>query len=405
MEHVIVNSQRWFDLTPLDGEEWIDLECSNNYCISNYGRVMSKERFFQAGFLTVHRKHTILKCIFLKSGYLRVSIVLEGKKKQLSIHRLVANAFIPNPEGFPQINHKNEDKADNRVVNLEWCTAKYNINYGTAKERIIKTRLNRYGRNIIQYRMDGSIVHVYRGMTRLHRQTGYNDSAILKVCIGQQLTSYGYVWRYEGDAFDKYPITYDKKVHASRVGRGVVKYDLNGEVVKIYEGGLKETLQDYPNYYSIRSCLNGYTKTAHGFIWRYIGSPKPEPIEKKRIVQYTMDCQRVSVFDSITDAIKDLGYGTITSVCDCLHKKTYSALGFIWRYENETQPTLEEQYKVVKIDKEGKIVGRFNSVKDALLSVGGKTFSSISLCLNGKQEYSYGYKWRYIKRNEEEGED
>lgn len=404
MEHVIVNSQRWFDISSLEGEELKDLECSNNYCISNYGRVMSKERLFQAGFLTVHRKNTILKCMTSTSGYLRVSIILEGKKKQLSIHRLVANAFIPNPEGFPQINHKNEDKTDNRVENLEWCTAKYNTNYGTGNERRIQTRSDRHGRNIIQYRKDGSIVHVYRGMKRIERQTGYNISAIKKVCKGEQLTSYGYVWRYEDDSFDKYPITYDKKVHASCVGRGIVKYDLNGYVVKIYEGGLKETLQDYPNYYSIKSCLYGYTNTAHGFIWRYIGSPKPEPIERKKIVQYTMDCQRVSIYDSVADAINELGYGTITSICDCLHKRRYSALGFIWRYENESPPTLEKQYKVEKLDKEGNVVGRFKSVKDALLSVGGKTFSSISLCLKGKKESSYGYRWRYIDKSEE-GED
>ena len=397
MEKVLVNSCRWFDLTPLEGEEWCDIEYSSDYAISNYGRVLSKERTYSTGYGYVHRMDTILRLAPGKCGYLQIGLNINGKKKPLKVHRLVAKAFIPNPDGFPQINHKNEDKSDNRVVNLEWCTSKYNINYGTAKERIVQTRSKKYGRNIIQYRMDGSVVHVYRGLRRVNRQTGYNESAILKVCTGLQLTSYGYVWRYEGDAFDKYPITYDKKVHASCVGRGVVKYDLNGEVVKIYEGGLKETLQDYKNYYSIKSCLNGDTKTAHGFIWRYIGSPAPEPIENKRIAQYTMDCKLVSFHNSIADAIKTLGHGTLTSVCDCLHKRIYSALGFIWRYDNEAPPTIEEQLKVEQLDKDGNVIGRYISVKEALLSVGGKTNSSISLCLNGKKEYAYGYKWRYIK--------
>ena len=110
-----------------------------------------------------------------------------------------------------------------------------------------------------------------------------------------------------------------------------------------------------------------------------MGSPKPEPIENRKIVQYTMDCEYVAVYNSIVEAIKMLGHGNVTSICDCLHKKTYSALGFIWRYENELPPTREEQYKVEQLDKDGNVMRRFISVKDALLSVGGKTNSSISL--------------------------
>ncbi len=76
-------------------------------------------------------------------GYLSVQLRDETKRKHHQVHRLVAAAFIPNPDGLPEVNHKNEDKTDNRVENLEWCTRKYNTNYGTRGIRIWTTRRSR----------------------------------------------------------------------------------------------------------------------------------------------------------------------------------------------------------------------------------------------------------------------
>lgn len=76
-------------------------------------------------------------------GYLSVKLRDETKRKHYQVHRLVAAAFIPNPDGLPEVNHKNEDKTDNRVENLEWCTRKYNTNYGTRGIRMWTTRRSR----------------------------------------------------------------------------------------------------------------------------------------------------------------------------------------------------------------------------------------------------------------------
>ena len=65
-----------------------------------------------------------------KGGYLRLPLTINNKAKSYLVHRLVALAFIPNPNNYPEVNHKNEDKTDNRVENLEWCDRSYNINYG-----------------------------------------------------------------------------------------------------------------------------------------------------------------------------------------------------------------------------------------------------------------------------------
>lgn len=76
-----------------------------------------------------------------KKGYMNVSLFKKGKKKNELVHRLVAKAFIPNPYNYPQINHKDENPKNNNASNLEWCTAKYNANYGTHGEKIRKRML------------------------------------------------------------------------------------------------------------------------------------------------------------------------------------------------------------------------------------------------------------------------
>lgn len=94
--------------------------CSGMYEISNLGRVKSHKR----------KNEKILKPRANLDGYLQVNLTGFGKSKYVLVHRLVAQAFIPNPKKLPQVNHKNEIKDDNRLSNLEWCTAKYNNNYG-----------------------------------------------------------------------------------------------------------------------------------------------------------------------------------------------------------------------------------------------------------------------------------
>ena len=113
------------------------------YEISNFGNVRSVNRYAK----TFYGKRTIksrTKEQFLNpKGYLRVALFKEQKCKKFFVHRLVAMAFIPNPFNYPFINHKNEIKSDNRMENLEWCTAKYNDNYGTRNERIKDTWRNK----------------------------------------------------------------------------------------------------------------------------------------------------------------------------------------------------------------------------------------------------------------------
>lgn len=148
----------------------------------------------------------VLKPFKCKKGYLQVSLYKNGKKKHFLIHRLVAEAFIPNHNSLPCVNHKDEDKTNNYVGtiennytdgNLEWCTAEYNTNYGTRTERASKANINgKKSKTVLQLRMDGSLVRVWPSSMEVQRQLGYSRGNISNVCRGEVYSAYGFKWCY-----------------------------------------------------------------------------------------------------------------------------------------------------------------------------------------------------------------
>ena len=108
------------------------------YEVSNTGRVRSLDRYDNRN---CFRKSKVLSPVKDKYGYLLVNLYCNGKQHQMKIHRLVAEAFIPNQDDLPQVNHKDEDKTNNNVTNLEWCDATYNNNYGSRLERSRETAI------------------------------------------------------------------------------------------------------------------------------------------------------------------------------------------------------------------------------------------------------------------------
>ena len=107
------------------------------YEVSNTGRVRSLDRYVKGKGYRLH-KGKVLSPIKNKDGYLTVNLCCNGKIQHKTIHRLVIQTFIPNPDNLPEVNHLDEDKTNNSVDNLEWCTCSYNNNYGTLRERISK---------------------------------------------------------------------------------------------------------------------------------------------------------------------------------------------------------------------------------------------------------------------------
>lgn len=147
------------------------------------------------------------------NGYRVVELFYEtGKSKQLLLHRIVAEAFIPNPENLPIINHKDENPLNNSAANLEWCTYKYNSNYGSAKEKAKKAlapfrsseRLKEIARRngktasrmVDQFTKDGEYVASYPSGKAASTETRINHSHILETCKGKRASAGGFVWTY-----------------------------------------------------------------------------------------------------------------------------------------------------------------------------------------------------------------
>ena len=175
-------------------EEWRDVVGYEGlYQVSDQGHVKSLERTFidKSG-----RKRTVKERILKprtdRYGYLIVDLRDGGKRKHFKVHRLVCQAFHENPGNKPQVNHINEDKADNRACNLEWCTRRENCNHGTRNERSAKNRSKSVG----QYTRDGELVKIWPSTIEVQRQTGFSQGNICKAANGKFKQVYGFIWKY-----------------------------------------------------------------------------------------------------------------------------------------------------------------------------------------------------------------
>lgn len=128
-------------------------------------------------------KERMLKLRKDKDGYLTVFLSIHNYKKLHKVHRLVALAFLPNPNNYPQINHKDKNRSNNNVDNLEWCTAQYNADYSVSKP-------------VNQYSLDGIYIATYKSIKEASRTTGTDQTGIVDCCKGRLKTSGGFIWKY-----------------------------------------------------------------------------------------------------------------------------------------------------------------------------------------------------------------
>lgn len=192
----------------IDGAKWIPvIGYENEYLINDRGDVWSI------------RNNIVLKPKLSPSGYLRIGLSVNGIRKDYGIHRLVAKAFIENPEGKPTVNHINEIKTDNRAVNLTWATYLEQNTHGTRIQRAVKNtdwhvrsrkmdyteiaRKHDYQainanqrRAVYQCDLKGTVIRRFSGVLIAAREMGANAGHLCECLKGRRNTCAGYRWKY-----------------------------------------------------------------------------------------------------------------------------------------------------------------------------------------------------------------
>ena len=166
-------------------EIWKDIKGYEGlYQVSNLGNV---KRLYK------YRKERILRQ-WIRNEYYCVGLCKYNTERFFSIHRLVAEAFIPNPNNLPCVNHIDEDKTNNRVSNLEWCTYQYNTNYGSCQQK----KSDKMSKPVNQYSKDGVFIRQWNSAREASEALGICRGNIQMVCYGNvyRRTAGGFIWRY-----------------------------------------------------------------------------------------------------------------------------------------------------------------------------------------------------------------
>lgn len=174
-------------------EIWKSIREFPDYEISNFGRVKSLSREISNGRGTIISKEIILKPSFDTDGYKRISMRKDGKSYTRKIHRLVAQYFLKADKGKSEVNHLDENKANNHVENLEWVNHLENVNYGTRTKR----QSNKLMKPIIQYNLDGILIKMYRSTKEAAIDNNISPGCIWNCLSGNRKTAIGYIWKYE----------------------------------------------------------------------------------------------------------------------------------------------------------------------------------------------------------------
>ena len=183
-------------------EIWKDIpEWEGLYMASNAGHIKSVSHWVQ----TKGRAMRLTKSVILKPkktpfGYLTVRLQdkSNSRDKFYMVHRLIADTFIPNTDNLPFINHKDEDKTNNIVGNLEWCTAKYNVNYGTCLERRAETQKTTHPnmKKVRQMSSDGVILREYLSVSEAARAVNVDKSRLSRCCRNSTFLCRGFKWEF-----------------------------------------------------------------------------------------------------------------------------------------------------------------------------------------------------------------
>lgn len=165
---------------------------NGRYQASNTGKIRSTN---------YHREYRVkeLFCVLDKDGYVMTKLCKNGIANFKRVHRLVAEAFIPNPENKPQVNHIDGNKQNNNIANLEWVSNRENMHHAFKTglmANIYKPR-NKFGKKVYQYNKNGKLIKIWNSTREIEKTLCYFHSAISACCLGKIKQAYEYIWSYE----------------------------------------------------------------------------------------------------------------------------------------------------------------------------------------------------------------
>ena len=222
------------------------------YQVSTWGNVRSVDRYSCCG-RRIKGKYIKQQ---INKGYKIIHLYKNKKGKKYLVSRLVAITFIPNPLNLPCVNHKNEfEKLNNHVENLEWCTHKYNMNYGTAIER----RVKKLSKKVYQYNLNGKFIKEWASVSSVSDE-GFSEVCVARCCRANYRTHKGFFWSYTKKFTFKKKEKYNSKV--------VYQYTKDYKLIRIWNSCTECELEGFDHRH-ISACCNGKEKFHKGFIWSY----------------------------------------------------------------------------------------------------------------------------------------
>lgn len=249
-------------------EEWRAIENFPDYEVSNYGNVRSYKRI---------RGMEIPHMMFPhpnRYGYQCITLVNSDNKRCLvTVHRLVAIAFLANPNNLPCVNHKDENKANNNVINLEWCTQQYNVNYGSGKLRLSIANTNNpaYSKQIYQFDFNGRFIQSYVSAAEAARQTGLKLSTISKAAAHNNKYAGNWLWSYDREYNFKMEIEYIGRLHYWWNCQNINQYDKRGNFIRSFIGfnQIKEFLNN-PKF-NMSNIIQSMKRngSCYGYCWKF----------------------------------------------------------------------------------------------------------------------------------------
>lgn len=380
------------------------------YEISSLGRVKRLSRITTdtMGRTILLNEKILINHISKNTGYPYINLYKDGIKKSFNIHRLIALAFIPNPDNLPCINHIDENRSNSVLSNLEWCDYSYNNSYGNANKRrkeTLRKGLDGKHKTIYQFNTDGNLIEVYYcGVDQLEEKLGYS----IKDCLsGKCKTAKGFIFSYNSN------FSYEEDI-PKRHQKYVILINDNGEEIERYksvsEAGKKHGFDRH--LFSRTMPIDGVTtikgkrfvveQKENEYIPKGHKGARPDLLGKgaKSVCQYTKDGEFIHKYKSIKEAAESIGFPKAASeITNCCRGKLKATRGFVWAYDGE-KPRIFKNGAIRKIAQytlRGEFVTEHNSITDAIHSLGKGTPTCIGNNLSGRSHSAYGFIWKYAK--------